>query len=93
MRRADDYDPDEGRYDGDDAGHGSRFNTPGWRAIVLEQEAAKRAAFENERRRVNALYYTPKPGERGCPNCRSVGDIKDSGVLVTCWACDGRGYL
>ena len=98
MRRIDDYDPDEGgRYDGDDAGHGSRFNRPEWLAIVMEQEAAKRAVFEEAIARTNALYHTPQPGEIACRTCGGAGTLKDTYAYgpsshVTCWRCDGRGF-
>ena len=94
----DGYDPDEGgRYDGDDAGHGSRFNRPEWLAIVMEQEAAKRAVFEEAIARTNALYHTPQPGEIACATCGGAGTLKDTFAygtpsFVTCWRCDGRGY-
>ena len=83
MRRLDDYDPDEGgRYDGDDAGHGSRFNRPEWLAIVLEQEAAKLAVFEEAIARTNALYHTPQPGEIACGTCGGAGTLKDLSLAL-----------
>lgn len=96
----DGYDPDEGgRYDGDDAAsHSSRFNRPEWHAIVLEQEAARKAVNDEAWQRLNARYHTPQPGEIACGTCRGVGVLKDtfaygSPSYVTCWRCDGRGFV
>lgn len=95
MRRIDDQ---RGRYDGDDEeSHSIRFNRQEWLAIVMEQEAAKRAVFEEAVARTNALYHTPQPGEIACGTCGGAGMLKDTYAygpcsFVACWRCDGRGF-
>lgn len=96
MARADGYDPDErGRYDGDEPWQ-MPVRNPEWDAIVMAQEAAKIAAYEEHQR---AYYAAPRPicpTERYCPDCHGTGMVRAHPEMTTtcaCPRCDGIGYL
>lgn len=69
---------------------------PEWRAIVLEDEARKRRAFEAFERQTYAPVKMHPDGARQCPVCRGEEIVQahpDETRMMVCYRCDGEGVV